>query len=97
LESVHIWRLGIHSLTVYRARLYGDDLRDVPLINREQAKLALIVQARGPGRPPLTAVLLSGKAEIEPCFSAGHEQSQCRRGTSAARVSMPGRAPMHSK
>jgi len=52
MESVHIWRLEIYSPTINRVRLHSDDLRDMPLINCEQAKPALTVQARGPGRPP---------------------------------------------
>jgi hypothetical protein len=75
LDSIHIWRLGILSLTISIVR-YGDELRDVALINRKPAVPALLVWQRGSGTPSLPAKPFSCKAEIEPCFSAGDEPFQ---------------------
>jgi hypothetical protein len=61
LDPVHIWRLGIHSLTVYRVRFYGDVCATCAANRQAGADRA----GRGPGPPsPLSAMLLSGKAEI---------------------------------
>ena len=53
MDSLHIWRLGIHSLTVHRVRLYGDDLRDVVLINRAASKQCWRSSCRHEGRGAL--------------------------------------------
>jgi hypothetical protein len=67
LDSVHIRRMGIHSLTVDRIRLYVT-ICDLARVNREQSG-ADRLGARGRGVLPLPAMLPSDKAEINPCFT----------------------------
>jgi hypothetical protein len=62
LDSVHIWRLGIYSLTVYCISAYGHDLRE-RLINR--SKTGADLWAEGLGRPaPHVAFWQSGDLAV---------------------------------
>ena len=63
MDSLYIWRLGIHSLTVYRVG-FGDDLRDVALV-KSRASDAGADRLGHEGRAT-SPFLLSCEAESEP-------------------------------
>ena len=71
MDSVHIWRLAIHSLTVYRIRPYLDDPRDVALMSLKQAMLAADrLDTRDAAPPPFLAMLLCRRKSNRPSAPA---------------------------